>query len=104
MKGKFLSICLALTAALLLGYVVKPQEKAVATAPRAVSEERSGTGYVLKEYKGRLAIFKDNSDIPFEVFDIFTSSLPQSDRELLKNGISAKSETELSKLVSDYTS
>lgn len=104
MRGKILSICFILTTVLMLCYIVKPNEKAAVTPQSAVSEVRSEKSYVLKEYKGKLAVFKENSDIPLEVFDIFTSALPESDRELLKNGITAKSDSELKKLIADYTS
>ena len=93
MRGKILSICFILTAVLMLCYIVKPNEKAAVTPQSAVSEVRSEKSYVLKEYKGKLAVFKENSDI-----------LPESDRELLKNGITAKSDSELKKLIADYTS
>lgn len=59
--------------------------------------------YMLKEYNGKLAVFETNSEHPVEVFSIFVDSLPQVDRDLLKDGIPASTKAELLRLIEDYT-
>ncbi len=62
------------------------------------------TVYILKPYNGKLAIYKNSSSVPYKVYNIQIDTLPKTDIELLKNGISVKSEQELNKLIADYTS
>ena len=60
--------------------------------------------YTVMEYEGKIAVFKNEENIPFEIFDSFAAVLPDTDRELLKNGIIANSTEELQKIIEDYTS
>lgn len=62
------------------------------------------SGYLIKEYDGKIATFKPKSDTPIEVFDVYTSSLPQSEIVELKKGIYAKDKKELQQLIEAYTS
>ncbi len=64
----------------------------------------SVTLYVLKDYKGRLALFINDNKIPKETYEIFTSSLPPQDAEKLKTGITVSTEAELQLLLEDYIS
>ncbi|HOD02299.1 MAG: hypothetical protein BWY46_01979 [Firmicutes bacterium ADurb.Bin300] len=59
--------------------------------------------YTLKEYNGKLAVFETGTDCPLEVFSIFVSSLPETDRDMLKTGIGANTKAELLRLIEDYT-
>ena len=59
--------------------------------------------YILKDYNGRIALFLSDNDTPEEVFEIFTSSLPEEDVALIKNGILV-TEDEVKKILEDYTS
>lgn len=61
------------------------------------------SAYTLKEYDGKLAVFEADAAYPAEVFNILVSTLPESDRDLLKSGIPANSKTELLRLIEDYT-
>ncbi len=58
--------------------------------------------YTLKDYNGQLALFINNNDIPAETYNIFTKSLPKTDAEALINGIIAKNEEELNKMLEEY--
>lgn len=58
--------------------------------------------YVLKEYSGKVALFTENSTTPYEIYDIYIESLPNSDREKLENGITLHNETQLNRLLEDY--
>lgn len=60
--------------------------------------------YYLKDYNGKIAVFKGNSEVPYHIYDVFTDSLPKEDSEAIKYGIEAHSENELKNLVADYLS
>lgn len=83
-----LAFCAAafLTTSLLLGGSAEQNEK-----------------YTLRDYGGRIAVFKYGEDKPDEVFDIFTSSLPESEVKRLQNGITVEGEKALQRLIEDYT-
>lgn len=84
-------------AVILLNYDGKKDE-----APTAVTEVQHL--YTLTEYGGRIALYKKGFSMPVEIYDINISSLPLSDRELIKNGINAESDDEIQKVIEDYTS
>lgn len=60
--------------------------------------------YTLTEYNGKIALYKNGFSMPVEIFDVNISSLPQSDRELITNGIHAQNDEEIQKYIEDYTS
>lgn len=60
--------------------------------------------YWLREYEGRLAVFRDGTDTPVQIIDLDVRTLPPYDQGLLQSGIAADSEQELSRLLEDYTS
>ena len=53
---------------------------------------------------GYLALWKDDHPEPFQIFPVKVDSLPEADRQLLENGIPARSELELSSLLEDFMS
>ena len=60
--------------------------------------------YLLGSYKGYLALWKDDRPDPFQIFPVKVETLPEADREALKEGIPARSEIELSSLLEDFLS
>lgn len=58
--------------------------------------------YVLKEYKGKVAIFSNGQQTPREILEIDLSALPDSDREQLFVGITVNSETQLQQYIEDF--
>ncbi len=58
--------------------------------------------YVLKEYKGKVAVFSDGQQTPREILEIDLSALPDSDREQLFVGITVNSETQLQQYIEDF--
>ena len=60
--------------------------------------------YILAEYEGKLAVFGCNELVPKKVFDIYVSTLPAYDRELLSQGIGVTDYEELVVLLEDYIS
>ncbi|HAL10781.1 MAG TPA: hypothetical protein DCP22_00465, partial [Ruminococcaceae bacterium] len=104
-----LSLAIAI-AALLLGLILaffsrrvsppeptvqEPSDPAPITQPAEtpVTEEpqlpQSPAGYLLRDYEGRLAIFREGNDTPEMIFDVYTRLLPSADQERLAAGISA---------------
>ncbi|MDR1805285.1 MAG: hypothetical protein LBQ80_00735 [Clostridium sp.] len=59
--------------------------------------------YVLREYNGGLAVFTEQGGEPLEKYDVPVDSLPELDRELLREGLWANGREELRRLVEDYT-
>ena len=113
-KRMLFSLAVVITA-LLLGLVLSfaargsapavPEEPSPApqqTAEPTVPEPQSG--YRLQSYNGRLAIFREGSDTPEMIFDVYTRLLPQADRDRLEQGITAPDYETLTRLIEDYIS
>ncbi|MGN0525978.1 MAG: BofC C-terminal domain-containing protein [Acutalibacteraceae bacterium] len=62
------------------------------------------TQYTLKDYNGRIALFVGDKDIPKEIFNTFTVSLPTEDADNIRKGITVYSEKELNELLENYLS
>lgn len=60
--------------------------------------------YIIKEYNGRIAVFISNQQEPMREYDTYVNTLPEKDKELLKNGIVAMNDEELRERIEDYTS
>lgn len=60
--------------------------------------------YIIGEYDGKVAVFKENEDSPVEIFNSYTNMLPLEDAQALKNGIKVHSEDELNRIIEDYIS
>lgn len=59
--------------------------------------------YTVKDYKGRIAVYKYGKSLPLEIFDIYTNSLPKTDSLKIHKGINIEDEKELQKVIEDYT-
>lgn len=68
----------------------------------AALAEKEPIGFVLKTYQGKVALFRENSETPYQILDIEAYLLPDADRELLEQGIFADSEEELLKFLEDW--
>jgi len=66
--------------------------------------ETQATYYVLKDYKGRIALFINENKIPKETYEVFTNTLPTEDAEKIKSGIIITTERELQKILEDFIS
>lgn len=60
--------------------------------------------YILREYQGMLAAFTLDESEPFQVFPLFTDSLPEEDIRKLQEGIYAEDTAALQILIAEYTS
>ncbi|MBO5105804.1 MAG: hypothetical protein J6C29_02790 [Clostridia bacterium] len=72
------------------------------TFTQNTSLKSTETKYILKEFKGNLAIYQMDSDTPLEVLDVKISSLPERDIERIKNGITADTLNEIISVAEDY--
>ncbi len=68
-----------------------------------LSETHINTVYTLKEYKGFLALFVDENSSPEAVYSVPISTLPETDRKLLTDGISVSDISQLQNLLEDFT-
>lgn len=64
----------------------------------ASAEERC---YVLKEYNGRIALFRENSTAPIAVYETPPSALYPADAALIAEGIRVKTDSEIARLIED---
>lgn len=60
--------------------------------------------YTVKEYDGKIAVYKNEETKPYVVYDAYVSLLPQQDIELLKKGIVTDNKEYLQSIIEDYTS
>ena len=60
--------------------------------------------YLLKNHKGRLAVFERGATDPDMIFNVYIKSLPDFDQSQLQSGVTAKNYSELVALIEDYTS
>lgn len=58
--------------------------------------------YTVCEHDGKIAVFEGESNEPIEITDIYVSGLPLKDRQLLKQGITANTNSELCRILEDY--
>lgn len=90
--------------AIRLSYPVNTQENNPSTSSITYSK-KADVMYILKEYKGGLAVYTPNSETPIRKLpEVLVSSLPEYDRKLLKTGIKVYSYKELQRLIEDYDS
>ena len=59
--------------------------------------------WIVKEYYEQIGIFTEDGTL-IRIIEIYTKTLPETDRRLLKEGIKVTSEQRLNALIEDYTS
>ncbi len=94
----FFTICLCVGVVLFFNLSNEVNVEAQQQTPK------SNVYYLVSEYEGKIAVFKNDSTIPFEIYDTYISSLPRHDRLLLEKGIHASTKQELQDIIEDYTS
>lgn len=60
--------------------------------------------YVIGVYDEKIAVFAQGDAVPIETYDVYVTTLPESDQKSLRKGIEVKGKTELRRLIEDYTS
>lgn len=59
--------------------------------------------WTVREYGEKIGVF-DEADELIDIIDVYTKTLPEADRLMLKEGIVIDSEKELNSLIEDYSS
>ena len=78
------------------------REKSTAAAREAAMQERPPIGYLLGEYDGHLALYRENSRRPYRILTAQVSLLPEADQAAVAQGIPAATEEELRALLEDF--
>ena len=78
------------------------QQKEIRVEKAAAMAEKKPVGFILKEYEGKAALFRENSETPYQILDLEVWLLPEADRKALENGISAEDEETLRKILEDW--
>lgn len=60
--------------------------------------------FTVKEYDGKIAVYKNEEEKPYVVYDAYVSLLPEQDAERLKEGIVTDDKEYLQSVIEDYTS
>lgn len=60
--------------------------------------------YLVKEYKGLVAVFENGGDLPVRITETSVCTLPQFDIINLSKGIEVEGKEELEKLLNDFCS
>ncbi|MDE5753480.1 MAG: hypothetical protein K2H89_02910 [Oscillospiraceae bacterium] len=109
MESKRLQVSLILaamtiSAVVILGSAGKSleQQKSYAVEQASALAEKEPVGFILKTYEGKIALFRENSEKPYQILDIEVYLLPDADRELLEAGILAETEEELKAILEDW--
>ncbi len=79
------------------------QEKSTAHGV-VTSETVPEAGYLLRITDGRVGLYRTGSSTPYQYLDTPVNLLSAYDREQLEQGIPAKDEAELRRLIEDYFS
>ncbi len=98
-----------LTAAAISAYIVvctlgqtvhhsKEQQKHEAAAAQEMS-----VYCTVREYDGKLGVFRRAETLPYMTIDVRTSMLPEQDREQFRSGVELYSEEELKNLIEDFS-
>ena len=86
---------------IIIGFMISYSRK---SESKGLSQsEASAISFVLKEYNGKLGLFRGQAQSPYQTLDFDITYLSEYDRELLKEGISVDTEPELEMLIEDYT-
>ncbi len=105
MKKRIVSCAAVFTAIALFWSIPLIARKTVKSSlPSYHSEEPEKTGYTLREYEGKIAVFSEEGSLPVSILDIDIRTLPISERQALAKGIYAANEEELNKRIEDYSS
>ncbi|MGN1126407.1 MAG: hypothetical protein ACI4RI_03105, partial [Ruminococcus sp.] len=65
-----------------------------------VKQEKSYT-YYLRDYQGRLAVFRESKNDPIITTDTMVNTLPVEDQKKLKTGVEVKGDVSLRKALED---
>lgn len=69
-----------------------------------ITDIQKESKYTLLEYDGKIGVYDSESLELVEILNVYVITLPDADKAMLKDGISANSVKELVSLIEDYTS
>ena len=69
-----------------------------------IDNSSNNTTYYVKEYEGRIAVFKDINNKPITITDTYVFTFPKEDKELLCKGVKVEGEKKLKRFLEDYCS
>lgn len=110
MQNTYRQIILLLTAMTISAVIILlsaakgvEQQKSSAMTKQASMAAHENTGYVLGEYNGRLALFREHSSKPYRILEMEVYLLPEADQESIRSGgIMVETEDELRQLLEDW--
>lgn len=100
----FAALALAATMTILAIIIPQNQSRKI-SAPIDVHMPKATTGFILRDYSGKIAVFAaSDSNNPKYITDFDTAALPKPDRLLLMQGIHAETQEEIAMLLEDFGS
>lgn len=78
------------------------EESGIAAQSAAQSSAASSSYYVIREYNGHIAVYENDSTVPFEEFQTEVDVLPDADQKELEDGIVVNTMTEVRQRVEDF--
>ncbi|MBQ3550752.1 MAG: hypothetical protein IJA41_07200 [Clostridia bacterium] len=98
------SVCaLAALSAVVLSLDTAVKQPQSTETPGTKLSDTEPTGYLIKEYNGKIAVFSKEGTSPLYTFESpYVRDLPEYDRKLLKEGIFADSNAKLLEILQDY--
>ncbi len=109
MKKLVLITGLILISCVLTGSFSAPPSDTVSEASAGSAAQEIETriimeGYVVRDYHGKIAVFKNGKTSPVRVTSTRTDSLPKSDAKKLLEGVDAPDKQALNRILEDYCS
>ncbi len=80
------------------------RERFRATQRDASRAAQQHLDFILKEYNGHLALFREHSEKPYRILELEVYLLSEEEQAAIAEGITAKSEEELEALLEDWDS
>jgi len=105
-----LSLFFVLAGILILNIGIYSQNEIASTQPKFPDDAQTTQVhsspcaiYIMRENGGKISIYDAKTENIIKTLDVYVFTLPESDREYLKQGIEIYSESELISLIEDYT-
>ena len=66
-----------------------------------IPTEENGQKYIICDYSGKVAVFRNEEKEPVVVYEVYTHLLPENDIELLRRGIKVTTQEQLQTCLED---
>lgn len=104
MKRLIISTCCFVLACLVFSFGILPNLVKAQVLDEPTPESCSSLTYVVKNFKGNVAVFEADAAEPFKITDVSINTLPYNDQNNLEKGITVNSKEELNSLLEDLCS